>query len=83
VVPFDGPLELVLRFRMPRPGTRKADTWCATTPDFDKLARAVCDALTDAEMIVDDARIAACVIEKRYVAPPDIVGVTITVGQLW
>lgn len=82
-VPYDGPLALTLTFRLPRPGTHKADDWCSVQPDFDKLARAVCDALTDAKMIVDDARIAHCVIDKRYVTAADDVGVTIELGQLW
>jgi Holliday junction resolvase RusA-like endonuclease len=57
--PMDGPLRLEVRFVFPRPASiRKSAYLKSTTPDVDKLCRALMDALKLARLIVDDARVA-------------------------
>lgn len=78
-VTLDGPIEVVMQFFHKRPAShygtgRNAGVlkpsaprrWKATTPDADKLARAVCDALTAARVIRDDSRIARLVVEDEW-----------------
>lgn len=74
----DTPLEVRLRFLLPRPkghfGTgRNAGKVKASSPDFpavrpdvDKLARSTLDGLTDAGLVPDDSRIVSLALEKRY-----------------
>lgn len=63
--PLDGAIYLDVTFRFPMPKSRrKADRergWCpkTTTPDLDKLLRALGDGLKAGGLIVDDARISA------------------------
>lgn len=59
--PLVGPLRLSVIFRYPMPpsGIRKADRlagwrWKTTTPDTDKLVRAIGDACTAAALVADD-----------------------------
>lgn len=56
---LDGPLVARLIFTMRKPTTapKTRRTYPDRIPDLDKLARAVCDALTQAGAIADDARI--------------------------
>jgi len=71
--PLGGPLRLTVIFRYPMPpsGIRKAHRaagwrWKTTTPDCDKLVRAVGDALSAAGLVADDKLIVdvhACKIE--------------------
>lgn len=67
--PMQGPVRVVLRFLLPRPKSHK-DT---STPigkrsgDLDKLVRAVFDALTDAEVWIDDSQVTSLVATKVYV----------------
>lgn len=75
---LDGPLKLEVTFTFTRPashfGTGKnagvlkanAPTWKDGKPDYDKLCRAIGDALTDGGVIRDDARIALAIIHKIY-----------------
>lgn len=63
--PMDGPLLLEARFVFPRPtGARKAARLKSTKPDLDKLVRALCDALTAARVIRDDARVSVLRCQK-------------------
>lgn len=67
------PVAVHVLFRMPRPKSRPTDTWHATRPDADKLARAVLDALTTAKVWQDDSLVADLLVWKQYatdVAPP-------------
>lgn len=71
--PLDGPLAADVTFTMPRPRNHYRTgkhagqlkdwavplVWHATTPDTDKLIRGLGDALTDAGVWHDDARLAA------------------------
>jgi Holliday junction resolvase RusA-like endonuclease len=78
LAPLIGPLELHLTFQFPRlkhhfGSGKKADAlkngapyFHASRPDFDNLAKAVCDALTQLGMWRDDNQIADCRIVKAY-----------------
>jgi crossover junction endodeoxyribonuclease RusA len=67
--PLDGPLELAITFRLPMPASRPKRiqaaglAWSTVKPDLSKLIRSTEDALTDAGLIRDDARI--CYLEAR------------------
>ena len=63
---LDGPLRLSIEAYMERPKSApKKRLYPVTKPDFDNLAKMICDALNK---IVwrDDAQICECVIVKRY-----------------
>lgn len=80
---IDQPVHLKVAFDMPRPKSRRRDTYHATTPDLSKLVRATEDALTG---IVwrDDCLVALLTVGKRYV-PADgsaTPGATITIEPL-
>ncbi len=57
--PLDGPLSVSMVFTVPKPKSapKTRRTWPDTRPDLSKLARSTEDALTDAGVYVDDARI--------------------------
>jgi Holliday junction resolvase RusA-like endonuclease len=91
---FTGAVELRMGFDLPRPlahflpvnGRRSepvlrdgAPRWPIGTPDLDKLARCVADALTDATVWKDDAQVVSLTTAKRYAAEP---GVLITIKEL-
>jgi crossover junction endodeoxyribonuclease RusA len=71
---LDGSLELRVTFYLQRPkshlGVRgirpSAPLLPSKVPDLDKLLRSTCDALTDSQVIVDDARIVQIEAEKVY-----------------
>jgi crossover junction endodeoxyribonuclease RusA len=71
---LDGSLELRVTFYLQRPkshiGVRgirpSAPLLPSKVPDLDKLLRSTCDALTDAQVIVDDARIVRIKARKLY-----------------
>lgn len=62
-MPFslDGPLEVQMVFTLPKPDSapKKRRTWPDRKPDVSKLARSTEDALTDAGLWADDARVVA------------------------
>lgn len=64
-----GPVRLSIAFHMPRPKKfstpKKADTACITMPDWDKLSRAVGDALSQV-VYQDDSQIVEAVVTKQY-----------------
>lgn len=87
--PLDGPLaaRMVFTLRKPASAPKRRRTWPDRTPDLSKLVRATEDALTDAGVWTDDAR----VVEYSRLAkvfPGDdaealhIPGVSVTVGPL-
>ena len=76
---FTGPVEVTLEFWMPRPKSVKRSL-PSVKPDWDKLARSTCDALT-ATVLVDDALVVDAVVRKRY-ADRGEEGATITVKEL-
>lgn len=56
--PIDGPCRVEVLFWMPRPASApKWKVWADRKPDVDKLARNVLDALADAGVLRDDARV--------------------------
>lgn len=73
-----GPVEVHLTFYLPRPRSHyrtgrhahelrpSAPPWPAVRPDLDKLARATCDALTDAGAVADDACIVGLTATKVW-----------------
>jgi len=76
-----GPVRLTVGFYMPRPqkyAKRGVPVAMLTAPDWDKLARAVCDALT-AVVYRDDKQIVEAVIGKFYAAVDDVPHVDIRV----
>lgn len=87
--PLDGPVELEVWFYLPRPkahyGTGKnarrlrpgSPEFPITTPDTDKLLRAVFDAHTVADVLRDDSLIVSTTAHKRYDSNPRTV-VTLT-----
>lgn len=58
---LDGPLNVCARFFFPRPKTEtraeRLRLFKTTTPDLDKLLRALLDPMTKAGLIADDARV--------------------------
>lgn len=81
-----GPVEILADFALQRPkahygtgrnaGTLKpsAPIWCEGTPDADKLARAIGDALTGV-VFKDDSQVAKWTIWKRYGTPGAVINV--------
>jgi Holliday junction resolvase RusA-like endonuclease len=59
LMPLDGPLavSMVFTLRKPASAPKRRRTWPDRTPDLSKLARATEDALTDAGVWADDARV--------------------------
>ena len=61
--PYDGPLAVTILFRFPMPQSRPAAVrkrgvgWHSVVPDKDKCQRSTLDALADAKLIVNDARV--------------------------
>ena len=69
VMPMDGPLAVVMVFALPKPtSVRRAQP--DRKPDLSKLVRSTEDALVDAGLIADDARIVVCLASKIYPRPP-------------
>ena len=58
-VPIDAPLAVSMVFTMPKPASapKRRRTWPMRTPDLSKLIRSTEDALTDAGIWRDDARV--------------------------
>lgn len=83
---LDGPCVLLLVFRLPMPASRPAPmraagtAWHPTTPDLDKLTRAVGDALTSSGLLRDDARIVHLLASK--VETLDWTGVRVVLGEI-
>lgn len=70
---LEGPLQLQLRFFLPKPKSapKRRRTWPDKKPDLDKLIRAVGDALTGV-LYTDDARIVAITASKDYDVTPRV-----------
>lgn len=66
-VPLDGPLRLRLAFTLPRPKSAAKTRWAPDRkPDLSKLVRSTEDALTDAAIWADDARVVECGSSKHW-----------------
>lgn len=59
LLPLDGPLVVSMVFTLPKPASapKRRTTWPDKKPDLSKLARSTEDALTDAGLWADDARV--------------------------
>jgi len=77
--PLTGPIYVDLRFHLQRPKShpKTKQTWPATRPDIDKLARAVLDALTHI-CFNDDGQVVSLTVHKIWGIP----GVTISIGDI-
>lgn len=67
--PLDGPLRVSMVFTLPKPASapKRRQTWPMKTPDVSKLARSTEDALTNAGIWKDDARVVEyALLAKRY-----------------
>jgi len=82
-----GPVRVWARFRLQRPLSHwgragnllpSAPRVPDVTPDIDKLARALLDALTGV-VFVDDRQVSTLVVHKRYAAREEAAGVTVGV----
>ena len=83
---YDGPLRLCIVFRFATPRSRKKADRSAWTPhmvkpDLSKIIRATEDALTDAGLIVDDARICTLWVRKFEVPEGEWTGAEIIVSR--
>lgn len=84
--PLDGPLKVHVIFRKAMPASRKkADRergwmYCSVTPDIDKVLRATLDALKQAGMIADDARV--CWVAMHKIEVVGWTGASITVENM-
>lgn len=91
--PLHGPVALTLTFYLPRPrGHYRTGKYAhelrdsaprdpAVKPDLDKLLRSTLDALTDAGLIDDDARVYSLTARKRYADDAERPGALITIGR--
>ncbi len=65
-MPFTGPTLMVVTFTMPRPKSAKRGAQPSKKPDLSKLVRSTEDAITDAGVWEDDARVVRCIASKVY-----------------
>jgi len=65
---LDAPIRVRMTFTVPKPASapKTRQTWPMRKPDASKLVRSTEDALTDAGIWRDDARIVECWSAKRY-----------------
>ena len=66
--PLDEPIRVRMTFTLPKPASapKRRKTWPMRVPDLSKLIRSTEDALTQAGIWVDDARVVECIAAKRY-----------------
>lgn len=78
---LDQPVLVIVEFTFPRPKSRPDDVRHTVAPDSDKCARAILDALVDAQVLRDDSRVSDLVATKRY-GPEAGAYVVVSTGQL-
>jgi len=78
---LDGPIYLGVVFVMPRPKKPKS-AFPDRTPDLSKLIRSTEDALTDAGLWADDARVVSTMARKVYATDTQLCGAEITVRPI-
>jgi Holliday junction resolvase RusA-like endonuclease len=77
-LPFRSRVAAALVFRLRRPASApKRVTHPLRKPDVDNLAKAVLDALVDADVLADDALVTDLTVSKRFAVPPEPEGVTV------
>lgn len=77
--PFDGPVTVSGTIGIRKPNKTRFPTAPAGPPDLDKLQRAIGDALTNAKVIKDDARIVHWDIRKVWA--DNVPGANLTITQ--
>lgn len=81
---FDGPVYVVIAFRLPRPASVnvRRRPYPAVKPDVDKLLRNTLDGLKQAGIYRDDAQVIEVYVKKRYATddPAGAPGASIRVG---
>ena len=78
---LDQPVLVIIEFIFRRPKSARDHDRKDTNPDVDKLARAVLDALTAANVVHDDGRVSDLVATKRWGDEPGAY-IVISTGQL-
>lgn len=76
---LDEPVEIFLHFYVSPVASDPFRRRHATTPDWDKLSRSICDSLTDSKLIRDDGRICDATVSCRYTTPGIAPGVRIVI----
>ena len=69
--PLDGPVMVAMAFYLKRPKRSKDDQLPDVKPDWDNLAKAICDALSGM-FWTNDSRIVDGIVSKRYGEPPRV-----------
>ena len=77
--PLDGPIRLICEWRFPSTKIHKDDEWKITRPDTDNLQKALKDCMTRLGFWVDDSRVCAELVTKRW---SDCPGIWIVVEQI-
>lgn len=92
-VPLDGPVDLNMDFRLPRPkshyrtgkhaGELKKDAplWCVQLGDWDNFGKAVGDAI-EGVVYVNDKQVVRCNVSKLYVIPGGAPGMFLSIWRL-
>lgn len=78
---LDGPIRLDVEFHMPRPKRPKA-LRPDRMPDLSKLIRSTEDAITDADLWADDARVVDVTASKNYATDVQPTGAHITITEI-
>lgn len=69
-LPIDGPIRINITFTLARPKSAKKGATPCKKPDIDKLIRSTFDAIGEAGIWADDARVISVLAEKIYVGDP-------------
>jgi len=74
LAPWDGPIELVVKWCFPIPKSRAVPdgAWKITKPDTDNMIKLFKDCLADAGYFVNDSRICSEINQKFFAATPGI-----------
>jgi Holliday junction resolvase RusA-like endonuclease len=84
---INGPVRVRMVFTLPRPKSAKMGALPSKKPDLSKLVRATEDALTDAGMWEDDARVVVLEAQKLYIGHeslryvPGQMGIRLALGR--
>ena len=81
---LDCPVDVAITFWLPRPASltrKRLALGPCRKPDIDKLLRSTFDALSDAGVWTDDARVVSCTAAKRYTVITGHAGAEITIRQ--
>ena len=76
------PVQATIAFVFPAVPSNPDRHWVAGRPDGDKLCRAIFDAMTDAELVADDALIVRHLASKRYADHGEPAGVHVAIESL-